>query len=94
MNMESFKSGDEVEAQPLDRLSFDLLRALLEARQGASPTVRALSAARLRGGGVAAETSMALLSGRATGDQCPSQSGAFHPRKPGDAVLQDGERHV
>lgn len=79
-------NGDSAR-QPIDRIDYDVLRALLRARQDASPTVRMLQNAP----GQAAIPCAAIrtnvvgwLSGRATDDESQSMDGAFWRSGPSD----------
>ncbi len=73
--------------QPIDRIDYDVLRALLRARQDASPTVRMLQNAPVQAATpcpAIRTTVMGRLSGRATSDGSQSMDGAFWRSGPSD----------
>ncbi len=96
MNWQTLQNIDDSDVRPVERLSFDILRALLANRQASSPTVRALSeqtnavaladpaAARVR-----------LLAGHALPQSAVEAAGTFFSHRGHDqAVSGQGERHA
>lgn len=87
------------DAQPVDRLSFDILRLLVANRQAASPTVRALAEHRVDSATVNADPMakrVRMLAGHsAVADATNDALGAFFAaRHGGEPVPQQGERHA
>lgn len=98
MNWQTLQHPDDSDVRPVERLSFDILRALLANRQASSPTVRALS-------GQSASTNAAqsepmtgrlqLLAGHTGSPAIAQAAGAFFSARGGDQpVLTQGERHA
>lgn len=105
MNLAIHTPGQDSGARAVERVGFDMLRAILAARQAGSATVRALSAAQAPAhdlpGHDPQTTTMALLSGRRSTaesgqypDRATTMGGAFSVRcASGHPVGNEGELH-
>ena len=96
MNWQTLQNIDDSDVRPVERLSFDILRALLANRQATSPTVRALS----EQPDVAAQTDPAaarvrLLAGHVLPQNATEAAGTFFSRRNNDQTISSqGERHA
>lgn len=97
MDWQTLQTIDDSDVRPVERLSFDILRALLANRQASSPTVRALSG---QTNAVAlvdpAAARVRLLAGHALPQSAAEAAGTFFSHRGRDqaVALENGDHPV